>query len=508
MMTSAADIGGRESMTAVPLTARDEIRVSTDRRSRLLQPTLILVGLIVAVLSSLGAPLIPSIAADSHVSLSTATWLLTITMLTGALSTPVLGKLSDGPHQKRVITFALVVVLVGSAMAALTSTFALLVVARGLQGLGLGLLPVTMAIARRHLPGPDAAKAIALLSVTAAVGVGLGYPVTGLLAEASDYHLAFWFGTFVVGLALVASLIVLPGKSPVATKPFDVMGSGLLILAVTALIVMLSEASDWGWTSLPTLGLLAIAFVMAAIWARHELRTAHPIVELRQARHRMVLTADLAGLLMSVAMYLYLPIIVEFIQVPRREGYGFGVSVVVAGCALIPLSVGTYLSSRLAVLYERRFGRRSVIPFGAMLFAASIVFFAVEHGHLWEAFVSTGLAGIGIGFTFAAMPGYIVRTVSASETGSAMGFYQVLRSIGLAIGSAVSAVVLAAYTTSGSLLPTVGGFRMALLIGAMLCGITAVMSWILPGAAPAAVPASATEEAGEIEGSGLMMAQS
>jgi MFS family permease len=495
-------------MTAVALTARDEVSVSTDRRIRLLQPTLILVGLIVAVLSSLGAPLIPSIAADSHVSLSTANWLLTITLLTGALSTPVLGKLSDGPHQKRVVTFALAVVLVGSVLAALTSTFALLVVARGLQGLGLGLLPVTMAIARRHLPSLQAAKAIALLSVTAAVGVGLGYPVTGLLAEASDYHLAFWFGAFVVALAFLASLIVLPGKSRVATKPFDVLGAGLLSVAVTALIVMLSEASDWGWASVPTLGLLAVAIVVAAIWARYELRTAHPIVELRQARHRMVLTADLAGLLMSVAMYLYLPIIVEFIQVPRSEGYGFGVSVVVAGCSLIPLSVGTYLSSRLAVVYEQRFGRRSVIPFGAVLFAVSIVWFALEHGTLWEAFVSTGVAGVGVGFTFAAMPGYIVRAVPAHETGSAMGFYQILRSIGLAIGSAVSAVVLAAYTPAGSLLPSVGGFRTALLLGAALCLATAVLSWVLPGSTPATVPDEVTEEAGELQGNGLMMAES
>src|SRR3954451_22818896 len=134
-------------MTAVPLTTRDEISVSTDRRSHLLQPTLILVGLIVAVMSSLGAPLIPSIAADSHVSLSTADWLLTITLLTGALVTPVMGKLSDGPRQKRVVTVSLAVVLAGSVLAACTSTFALLVVARAMQGVGLGLLPVTMAIA-------------------------------------------------------------------------------------------------------------------------------------------------------------------------------------------------------------------------------------------------------------------------------------------------------------------------------------------------------------------------
>lgn len=367
------------------MTARDAVPASPEHRRRMLLPTLVLVGCLAGVLTSLGAPLVPGIAADSHVSLGTAEWLLTVALLTGALSTPAFGKLSDGPHPKRVITLALGVVLAGSVLAALTSSFALLVVARGMQGLGLGLLPATMAIARRHLPGQQAPKAIALLSVTAAVGVGLGYPVTGLLAEVADYHLAFWFGAFVVALAFAASLIVLPAKSPVAAKPFDVFGAGLLAVAVTALIVMLSKASDWGWTSPPTLGFLGVAVVVAANWARYELRREHPLVELRQTRNRMVLTADLAGLLISVGMYLYLPIIVEFIQVPRSAGFGFGVSVVIAGCTLIPMSVGTLVASRLAVLYEKRFGRRSVIPFGTAAFAVSFLFCALEGSGLMMA---------------------------------------------------------------------------------------------------------------------------
>jgi MFS family permease len=452
--------------------------------------------------------LIPSIAADSHVSLSTAQWLLTISLMTGALSTPVFGKLSDGPHQKEVTTIALGVVFAGSVLAALTSTFALLVIARGMQGLALGLLPVTMAIARRHLPGQQAVKAIAVLSVTAAVGVGLGYPVTGLLADVADYHLAYWFGALMVALTCAASLIVLPGKSPVASKPFDVFGASMLIVAVIALIVMLSQAADWGWSSPRTLGLLGVGVVVAAIWARYELRRAHPLVELRQTRNRMVLTADLAGLLISVAMYLYVPITVEFIQVPRSAGFGFGASVMVAGCALIPLSVGTLVASRLAVIYEQRFGRRSVIPVGAVVFAVSFVFFAVEHRSLWEAILSMALSGIGVGFTYAAMPGFIVRSVPVHETGSALGFYQILRSLGLAVGSALSAVVLAAYTPSGSLLPSVNGFRAALLLGALLCLFTAVLTWVLPGKAPAVMPADVMEQAGEVEGSGLMLAES
>ena len=93
-----------------------------------------------------------------------------------------------------------------------------------------------------------------------------------------------------------------------------------------------------------------------------------------------------------------------------------------------------------------------------------------------------GIGGIGIGFTFAAMPGFIVQAVHARDTGSAMGFYQVLRSIGLAIGSAISGVILAGlHPARTAAFPSVGGFRTALLIGAALCLLTAVLTFFLPG---------------------------
>ena len=482
-------------------------------RDRAMVPTLILVGLVVAVLSSLGAPLIPTIAADSHVSLSSAEWLLTITLLTGALATPIMGRLADGPHQRRVIISALSVVVVGSVLAAVTSNFTLLIVARGLQGLGLGLMPVTMAVARRHLPAKKSASTIALLSVTAAVGVGLGYPITGLLAEVADYHAAFWFGAAVVATGLVLSIVVLPKSSTnVVSKPFDVVGASLLSIAVAVFIVVLSEGETWGWASVQVIILLIASLVLLGFWARYELRIHEPLVDLRQARNRMVLTADLAGLIISLTMYLFLPIVVEFVQVPKSEGFGFGASVVVAGCVLIPLSVGTLAASRIAPLFERRYGRRIMIPFGSVLFAIAMGVFALEHSHLWEAFLAMAIGGIGIGFTFAAMPGFIVSAVKPHETGSAMGFYQVLRSIGLAIGSAVSGVLLAAYTKPGHDYPALGGFRTALLVGAALCLATAVMTYVLPGSGAKTrddltdtAVIDEMEENAELAGSGLML---
>ena len=479
-------------------------------------PTLVLVAALVAIVSSLGAPLIPTIAQADHVSLSTAQWLLTAALLTGALATPIMGRLADGPRQRDVILVALSVVLVGCILAAVSDQFIVVVAGRALQGFGLGLLPVTMAIARRHLSFEKAGRAIATLSITAAVGAGLGYPLTGLIAEVFDFHAAFWFGAITVALALVAAAVILPARSEAPSRRFDFAGAVTLSLAVIGLLVVLSEGGRWGWSAPVSLVVMVASGLSLVLWIRHELRVADPLVDLRQIRNRSVLTADISGFLMCVAMYLFIPIILEFVQVPAADGFGFGASVIVSSLVFLPLSVGTFAASRFLGLYERHFGTRSMIPLGATIFAISTLFFAVEHGALWEAFAASGFAGLGVGLTFAAMPGFIVRAVPRSETGSATGFYQVLRNIGLSVGSALGAAILLSFTHPGHTFPTVGGFHTALLVASGLCLATAVISYVLPG--PAAnqrpVEPDATrghedrvlEEETELAGAGLMLA--
>ena len=450
------------------------------RHPSLLVPVLVFLGMLIAVVSSLGAPLIPTIAQADGVSLSTAQWILTAALLTGALATPIMGRLADGPRQRDVIVTTLVIVLAGCVLAAVADDFIMLVIGRALQGVGLGLLPVNMAIARRNLPRQKAVRTIATLSVSTAVGVGLGYPLTGLIAQVFDFHAAYWFGAIVVVLALAASVVVLPPRNDDPARPFDLLGTVSLSVAVVGVSVVLSEGGGWGWTSARSLGIIVGCVLLLAVWIRHELRFDFPLVDLRHLRNRSVLTADVAGFLMCVAMYLFLPIIVVFVQVPTQNGFGFGASVVVSGLVLVPLSVGTFAASRFLVSYERRFGTRSMIPLGALVFACAGIFFALEHADLWEAFVASGIAGLGVGFTFAAMPGFIIRAVPHHETGSATGFYQVLRNIGLSVGSALSAAVLSAFTHHGQPLPEVGGFRVALVISAALGVATAVVSFLLP----------------------------
>jgi MFS family permease len=178
-----------------------------------------------------------------------------------------------------------------------------------------------------------------------------------------------------------------------------------------------------------------------------------------------------------------MPIIVEFVQVPRSAGYGFAASLVVSGLVLLPLSVVSYAASLFLAAYERHFGRRTMIPLGSVVCASGAVFFAVEHSTLCDAFITVGIVGLGVGFTTGAMPGFIVRAVAESETGSATGFYQVVRSISFTVGSALSAAVLMAHTRRGQALPNAGGFEVALIIAAAMCLATAIVSFMLPGRA-------------------------
>ena len=230
--------------------------------------------------------------------------------------------------------------------------------------------------------------------------------------------------------------------------------------------------------------MIVASAVLLAVWIPFELRSADPLVDLRQVRNRSVLTADVSGFLINASLYLLVIMIVEFVQIPPSAGYGFAASLVVSGLVLVPLSVCSFLASRFLVAYEQRFGRRTMIPLGSVVFAVAAIFFAFDHSALWEAFLTIAVSGIGIGFTTAAMPGFIVGAVPPSETGSAMGLYQVMRSIGSSVGSALSAAVLLAHTRHGHALPDVDGFTVTLIIAAALCLITAVVSFTLPGRAP------------------------
>ncbi|MGI5140265.1 MULTISPECIES: MFS transporter [unclassified Streptomyces] len=453
----------------------------TTWRGRALVPVLVYVGTVVAVISSLGAPLIPTIAGADHVPLSEAQWSLTVTLLVGAVATPTMGRLGDGPLRRPTILGALSFVLVGSALAALPFGFVWLVVGRAFQGVGLGLIPLTIATARDNLPAERSRSVIALLSITTVTGVGLGYPLTGLITQVFGFHASFWFGAAVSGIALISAVVVLPHTRHLAPRRLDAVGAILFGAVLGGLLLALSEGESWGWTSPTLISVCAASLACLAVWIVYELRTGQPLVDLRQLRNRVVLTADLMGLVAGMGMYLLLSLVTRLAQTPAGPAHGFGVSVVVAGLILLPFSAGSLSASRAVPLVAQRLSWRLTLPLSCGVILLSMLWFGLNRSGLWELFVVMGVAGLGVGCVFALVPGLVVNSVPAREVGSAIGFNQVLRYVGFATGSALSAAVLESHTRVGAVLPDPVGYRFAAVLGCAICAAGAVTAIVLPG---------------------------
>ncbi|MGQ4514150.1 MFS transporter [Streptomyces sp. DW26H14] len=447
---------------------------------RLLVPGLIFVAMVVAVVGSLGAPLIPTIAEADHISAGDAQWALTIVFLVAAVATPLAGRLGDGPHRRRVIVGSLACVTAGAVLAALPLGFTFLLVGRALQGIGLVLTPLCIAAVRDALPPERARPAAAVLSVTTVVGIGLGYPITGLIAKFGGLHVAFWFGAVVGALGLTVAAIVVPPARNRTRHPVDLSGAVLLGAALVGFLLALSEGDGWGWTSPLLLGVLVASVLALAGFVVRELRAAHPLVELRLLRHNAVLTADAVGILAGVGMYLPISLVTRLIQTPASSGYGLGGSVFLAGLALTPFSAASAVSTRLTRAAVTRISSGAALALGSVVGLLALAMLSFAHGSLWEIFVAMALAGLGVGAIFAVVPGLIVGSVPLHETGSATSFNQVIRYVGYAAGSTLSAVVLAARTPSGSSLPVDGGYTEAGLIGCAMWIATAVVALLLP----------------------------
>jgi MFS family permease len=428
-------------------------------RERALVPTLVFVGLVVAAVGSLGAPLIPTVARATGVSGAAAQWTLTSTLLVGAVATPLLGRLGDGPHRRRVVLSVLAIVLAGSVLTVLPLGFGGLLVGRCLQGVGLGLTSLVIAIARDAFTGARAASVIGLLAVTSIAGIGIGYPIAGALTLYIGLTSAYAAGLVVVAAAFALAFAVIPHSGQSGHGRLDIVGTVLLGASLTVVLLVIGGLGPVWW--------LPIALAVGAVWVWYELRTPHPLVQLRLVRIPAVLVADATVLLGGVGMYLLVTLTTRYVQ------SGLGDSVLVAGFVLVPFSLFSFVASR--VVPRLRAAPDVVLAAACLVVLLASLMFALARAQLWESFVVMAVAGFGVGSMFAAAPAFIVREVPPNETGSAVGFNQVLRTIGFSAGSALAGLVLAAATAPGAINPAERGYTTAALIGAGFLTMTAIV---------------------------------
>jgi predicted MFS family arabinose efflux permease len=472
--------------------ASGSTRITTSRRA--LVPALMFIALVVAVVGSLGAPLITSVASDFDVSLAAAQWTLTAPLLVGAIATPVLGRLGTGPRRRHVILATLAVVVVGSLLTTVPPSFGWLLAGRVAQGTGLGLTALMMGVARDHLPNERSGPTIALLSVASTIGIGVGYPLAGLLTDLAGLRAAYGLGLLITAFALAAAWWSVPQPPAGRASAVDVPGAALLGGGLLALLLALTRTSAWTDRPAVAVALVAATVVLLGAWVRRERRCAAPLVDLALLRHPAVAGANVAMLLGGIGMYLLLTLVTRYVQTPESAGYGFGVDVFVAGLVLVPFSAFGFVGGKLMRRPRRRLAPATVLAAGGIAVLAALALFAVNRSQLWLSFTVMGVLGLGVGVFSAAMPNAILAVTPAEETSSAMSFNQVVRSVGFSIGSALGGLTLAAHTPSGSTFPTDNGYTTASWLGAAAMAVTVVTALTLRQSSSSATAESQSDD--------------
>jgi MFS family permease len=247
----------------------------------------------------------------------------------------------------------------------------------------------------------------------------------------------------------------------------DWAGAALLSAALGSVLLGVTKANDWGWTSASTLGLFAAGLLLLVIWVRFETRTHEPLIDLDVLRGRAVASTNLTGFLVGFAMFSSFLLIPQFAQAPESTGYGFGDTVTQAGFLLVPAALFQLIGGPLAGGLGARIGFRTTLALGAGFATAAFVFLALEHSHPWQFVVCSALLGTGISFAFASMANLIVGAVPQSEVGIATGINTIMRTIGGAFGAAVATAILAGHTIGASGIPSEGAYTAAFVMSAV-----------------------------------------
>ncbi|MFK4762996.1 MFS transporter [Microbacterium sp. ZW T5_45] len=439
-------------------------------------------GLCSSFMFTLVVPLQAELPALLNSSREDTSWVVTITLLVAAVATPISGRLGDMYGKRRVAMVLLALLIVGSLIAALSGSIVGVIIGRALQGAVTGVVPLGIAIMRDVLPPERLGTAVALMSATMGVGGALGMPIAAYLAMNADWHALFWLaaGLGVIGLVLIALIVPedvlrFPGR-------LDVVGAIGLAIGLTGILLFVSRGAEWGWTSTPTLACIIGGIAVLLVWGRYQLRTKDPLLDLRVAARPAVLFTNIAAIGMGFALFASNVTFPQMLEMPVAGGSGFGLDMISAALVVMPAGLVMMVISPLSGWLERTVGPRPLFTVGAAAIVLAYVFVLLWSTEVWHLLVGNIMIGVGIGFTFAAMPMIIMRSVPAHETGASNGLNALFRSVGTSSASAVMGGILASMSVKiGDIaVPTRGAFELCfwLAIGAGI--IALVLSLFIP----------------------------
>ncbi|GAA3836850.1 MFS transporter [Sphaerisporangium flaviroseum] len=455
-------------------------------------PPLALAGFTVSLVNTLPIPLLGTLPELLDTTQTHAYWTVTATLLVGAMSTPIAGRLGDMYGKRRVLLWCLGSLVAGSVVCGLAGSVSVLIAGRALQGCAAGALPVGLGIMRDRLLAGRRAHGFAAMSAAIGVGGTVGFPLAALMAEHADWHALFWL---VAAIGLVNHLLVVfrvPDGGIRHGGRFDWAGAVTLSTGLVCTLLVLSKGQEWGWAGGATMATALVGTVTISWWARLQWQADEPLVNLRLLKDRAMLLATVATLLIGFAMFALALVIPRVLQSSRATGYGVELSMVEAGLVLAAAGLAMMLAAPVSVRVAARWRHRGTLLLGCGVvgagYALVIPFPGRSDGLVIMGLVTAGVVvGVGLGLAFFAMPAIVAERSPAAEIAAANGLNALIRQLGAALCSALTSAVYAnlsirlpAGDGSQLVFPSRDGLTVALLAACAACALAASATALIP----------------------------
>jgi len=435
---------------------------------------LTLSGLTNTLLYFMVIPSLPSIQRDLRTTQGVAVWVVTAFSLSASIGMPIIGRLGDLLGKRRALLATLAVLAVGTVLGAVATSASVLIIARALQGISAGVIPLGFALIRDEFSPTRVAAGIAYFNATFSIGAAIGVLTAGPIVAHLSTRGLFWIPAIFSSIALIAAALFLPPSPPRTAGRPDIRAVFAFAGWLTAVLLAISRGADWGWTSLPVLMLLGGGLVLALVWARLELRAPYPLVDLRMMRLPTVRWVNAAALLFGIGQLVAYIAIPSFVHTAPSNGYGFGAATGQAGLFLLPVLIFSIVSSLLFGRIVVRLGIKALVVGGSLINCGALGMLAVGHSQSWQFYVAAGSLGFGTGLAASGMSNVIVAAVRPAQTGVATGVNATIRTIGNAIGSQVAGATIAVGAT-GKVMPAERAYVASFVLGAMAFGLAALL---------------------------------
>lgn len=384
---------------------------------------------------------LPEMVRDLGATTSGLQWIVAAYTVVFAGLLLTAGSLGDRFGRRRALAVGLTTFMVGSAMSALADSTAMVVLGRGVMGVGGALImPTTLSILVISFGDPrERARAIATWTAAAGAGIALGPIVGGYLMRSFSWSAVFWINVPVVAVALAGTLHLVPDSRDPHASRLDPAGAAMSTVAIGTLVYAIIDGPSRGWTSQATVMGFMVAVMVGAMFVRWELRRSEPMLDMRLFVNRNFSAASVSLALLFFAMAGTVFLQAQYLQ------FVLGYTPLAAGAALVPAAVGMVLGTGIGAHAADAVGSRIAVVAGIVTAAIGVAVQAafIDGTSYPPTGVGLALFGLGAGVAMPAATELIMANVPATRAGVGSAVNDTVREIGGALGVAVIGSVAA-----------------------------------------------------------------